>query len=215
MKHLLRAASGYIGISALLLFFGLPAAYAAYGEAPTFAGSSTNAPFCGNTAPKVIWPFSAKAGAGGTVNLSWGKTENAGSWTVAYGVAPHTYIYGISNFGNGDSRSIQVKSLPGGTYYFAMRANNGCMPGPFSNEWKVVVGGGGLAFMGGQQSGLNVVPAASPQITPPVGGYTPPAGGNQGVPLNVGAPVVPSTPPAAPSFWQGILNFFSGLFGGK
>lgn len=62
---------------------------------------------------------------------------------MAYGVQPGKYIYGISNFGDSNSRSINIKSLPAGKYYFAVKANNGCMPGAFSNEWPVVMKGKG------------------------------------------------------------------------
>ncbi len=106
----------------------------AYGESAGLPGSTTLPPVCTTEAPKVAWPFSAKAMGSNTVRLSWGAAEKATSWTVAYGSSSKKYIYGLSNFGNSDSRSVDISSLPGGAYYFAIRANNGCMPGPFSPE---------------------------------------------------------------------------------
>ena len=165
MKHFLRM----LGIPIFFLFFALPVAYAAYGEAPTFAASSTSPPTCSNTAPKMVWPFWAKAAGSGKVDLTWGKIEDVTSWTVAYGIAPGTYIYGMSNFGNDTWRSLTVNELPRGTYYFVIRGNNGCKPGPFSNEWKVVVGGGMQTFTGGQQLGVTTEEVAPPEVTvPPV-----------------------------------------------
>jgi len=219
MKHILRV----LGIPIFVLFFALPVAYAAYGEAPTFAGSTTGVPDCSNTAPKMVWPFWAKAAGSGKVELTWGKMENVSSWTVAYGVAPGTYIYGQSNFGNDTWRSLTVNELPRGTYYFVIRGNNGCKPGPFSNEWKIVVGGGVSAFTGGQQLGA-VVEAAEPEaaappevIAPPVvdtGTIQPTVGTEPPAPLPIQAPYIPEAPVTVP-WWQGIIDFFTGLVGQK
>lgn len=215
MKHILLLWGSLLAVSVLLFFFTLPDSYAAYGEAPTFAGSSTNAPSCGNTAPKTVWPFTATSMGNGTVDLTWGQMENVSSWTVGYGVAPGTYVYGISNFGNGDWRSLTVSDLPAGTYYFVIRGNNGCMPGPFSSEWKVVVGGGGSSFTGGQQSEFNVQAFAPQKLVPPGGtGYTPPTNGNSlaGIPFPTPTPFTSSTT-GTPPWWQWIVDFFMGLFG--
>ena len=124
-------------------FFIVTPLFAAYGGEPaTFAGSSTGTPHCSNTAPRMVWPFWARAAGANAIDLSWGAMADTSSWTVAYGVASRTYIYGVSNFGNGESRSFRIGSLPAGTYYVTIRANNRCMPGPFANEWRVIVGGG-------------------------------------------------------------------------
>lgn len=220
MKHILRV----LGVSVFVLFFALPVAYAAYGEAPTFAASSTSPPTCSNTAPKMVWPFWAKAVGNGKVELTWGKMNDVSSWTVAYGFAPHTYIWGQSNFGNDTWRSLTVNELPRGTYYFSIRGNNGCKPGPFSNEWKVVVGGGTQTFTGGQQLGA-VVEAAEPEVVapptevaaPPEGGYgniQPTVGTEPSAPLPVQVPVTP-TIPVTPPWYQGIIDFFNSLVGQK
>jgi hypothetical protein len=171
----------------------------------------------------MVWPFWAKAAGSGKVELTWGKMENVSSWTVAYGVAPGTYIYGQSNFGNDTWRSLTVNELPRGTYYFVIRGNNGCKPGPFSNEWKIVVGGGVSAFTGGQQLGA-VVEAAEPEaaappevIAPPVvdtGTIQPTVGTEPPAPLPIQAPYIPEAPVTVP-WWQGIIDFFTGLVGQK
>jgi hypothetical protein len=212
MKHILRV----LGIPVFVLFFALPVAYAAYGEAPTFAGSTTNPPTCDNTAPKSVWPFWAKAVGSNKVYLSWEKMENVSSWTVAYGYAPGTYIWGQSNFGNDTWRSLTVNELPAGTYYFVIRGNNGCKPGPFSSEWKVTVGGGGTAFTGGQQLGASVEAAAPEVIVPPA--EAPPVVDPGIIQPTVAAPPpaqlpvqVPVTPTAPAPWWQGIVDFFNGI----
>lgn len=174
----------------------------AYGE-PTFAGSSTNPPGCGNTAPKSVWPFTAKAAGNNAVELNWGKMNDVSSWTVAYGTAPGKYIYGISNFGNGEWRKLTVNGLPNGTYYFVIRGNNGCKPGPFSLEWQVPVGGGGVARLA--STGRAFVPPTytNPKKTQTI---TPTL-----KPTKPGA-TVPVPAPAKTSWWKSFLN---ALFGKK
>lgn len=197
MKRLLEL----VGISVFLLFFALPFAYA-YGEGPTFAGSTTGFPVCDKTAPKMVWPFTAKAAGNNAVELNWGKMDNVSSWTVAYGSAPGKYIYGISNFGNDSWRSLTVNDLPAGTYYFVVRGNNGCKPGPFSLEWQVPVGGGG---------GVARLASSRRTAVPPT--YTAPKK-TQTItptlkPTKPGA-TVPAPAPKKVSWWQGILNFLTG-----
>lgn len=184
-------------------------------------GEPASAPICNNTAPKMPWPFWAKPAGANSVDLSWGKLDGVSSWTAVYGTKSKVYIYGVHNFGNSDSRSIKIGSLPAGKYYFALRANNGCMPGPFSNEWAVNVGRGGVVNTTqavsaakptpiiAPNTGVRVIPSpvptkkiVEPKITPKVGGPTiiPRQGG------------VALTQPVAPkvSFWQRIINFFLG-----
>jgi len=198
MKVLLR------GFIILFLLAAVAPSVFAYGEGPTFAGSTTGFPVCDKTAPKAVWPFWAKVVANGKVELTWGKMEDVSSWTVAYGVAPGTYIYGLSSFGNADWRSLTINDLPGGTYYFVIRGNNGCKPGPFSSEWKVVVGEGGSGFA---SSVFNPVNAAVPPV------YTNPATGKQVIPtvnpVKPGA-VMPTPAPQKISWWQKIFNFIFG-----
>lgn len=206
MKQLLHAWGMSIGVSIFLLFFALPSAYA-YGEGPTFAGSTTGFPVCDKTAPKMVWPFTAKAAGNNAVGLSWGKTDNVSSWTVAYGTAPGKYIYGVSGFGNDSWRSLTVNDLPAGTYYFVVRGNNGCKPGPFSNEWRVTVGGGAARMASAGRTVRNV---PSVKTVPPT--YTGPK--NQTVtptlkPTKPGA-TVPAPAPKKVSWWQNILNFLTG-----
>lgn len=138
----------------------------------TTAGS---APGCGSTAPEAPWLYSAVA-RGNEVDLTWAKVDNVSSWTVAYGLRSGTYLYGLSNFGNGDSRSVAIGHLPSGTYYFVIRANNGCKPGPFSAEQRVSVGRSYITT-----ASVETLPPTTyepvvpfvPQVTQPVGRIQP------------------------------------------
>jgi len=126
-----------IGLAGLLVAL-TPQQAMAYGDTPSGPDRA-----CHNSVPAKAWLYSAKSIKSGEVELKWDKVNDASSWTVAYGVQPGKYIYGVSNFGDSNSRSIDIKSLPSGKYYFVVKANNGCMPGAFSNEWPVVVKGRG------------------------------------------------------------------------
>jgi hypothetical protein len=182
---------------------------AAYSNDPSTAG----APACNNSAPKAPWPFSAKAAGKNAVDLTWGKVDGASSWTVAYGVKSHKYIYGLPGYGNSGTRSARISNLPAGHYFFVLRANNGCMPGPFSNELTVAVGGGGIvqtvllpktvvskvtpAPVVKQGTGVPPTVTFKPQATPYVNPFV----------------ATPTPAPQAAGWWQSITGFFKSLFG--
>lgn len=210
MKHAFR----FFLLSFALL--SLTADVKAYGE-PTFAGSSTLPPSCSNSAPKMVWPFTAKAVGNNAIELKWGKMDNVSSWTVAYGYGSKKYIYGLSNFGNGNWNMLTINDLPAGTYYVAIRGNNGCMPGPFSLEWKVKVGSSTrLNPVGNSLGAYDVGVVNPPAVNPPVVNpkvYTSPATTKTVVPtVKTVKPstVVPSPAPKKASWLQNVLNFFSG-----
>ncbi|MFH0942943.1 MAG: fibronectin type III domain-containing protein [Candidatus Beckwithbacteria bacterium] len=173
---------------------------------------------CENTAPlKVVFyepnhPLLPKTTASGEVILNWLKLkENVDKYAVAYGLQSGNYIYGLDNVG--DVNSFTVRYLtPGTKYYFAVRAANGCMPGPWSQEWSAVAPGGGsnVAILTGttgiaggtlpRNTGTRLTspkPSVNPSVKPST---VPGTGGNQ----------TGGTPPL--NFWQRIGQWFSGLF---
>jgi hypothetical protein len=156
----------------LVSSMGVSKALASYGYNMT--GSTTGfttagtAPTCGSQAPQAPWLYSAVPLAS-AVDLFWAKVDNASSWTVAFGRKSGRYIYGLPDFGNSESRSVRISHLPAGTYYFVVRANNSCMPGPFSTERKVVVGMGSGMRLGTETMALQPTyqaPQYAPVITP-------------------------------------------------
>ncbi len=200
-------------ISALVVL-GLafvPVVMAGYGEAGT-------APGCSAEKPSKPWLYYSEFLGNGQVKLVWDKNDRSGSWTIAYGAESGKYVWGIDRFGNGDLRSFTVNGLPAGTYYFVVRGNNGCMPGPFSNEVKVVAGAKKVVYTGTTKAPPVVV---EPKTTTPKVTLTPtkkvqpkvtttPKNGAVGTTK----PVVPQpTPtPAKKGFLDGILDFFRNLF---
>lgn len=203
-------------IASIFLVVGLvavPVVLAGYGEAGV-------APTCTAEKPSKPWLYYSEFLGNGQVKIVWDKNDRASSWTIAYGAESGKYIWGIDRFGNGELRSFTVSSLPAGTYYFVVRGNNGCMPGPFSNEVKVAAGAAKVAYTGTGVAKTTVPVVTEPETTKPRVTLTPtrtvqprvttaPRGGTETT-----RPVVPQpTPtPAKKGFFQGIIDFFLGLF---
>ncbi len=155
-------------VSVALAF--VPSAFAGY-------GSSAKAPVCDNSRPgtptfSYVRPFGTDQ-----IELGWGQTERATSWTIAYGNQSGRYIYGMSDFGDYNSRSVHIGLLPVGTYYVVIRSNNGCMPGGFSPERMITVTAGGNvygtstanpAYVPVVDWNMGTTPTASPTASPEV-----------------------------------------------
>lgn len=94
------------------------------------------APVCSDTPPGGAPTLLSAVAGVNSVTLTWSKAANPVSYyLVAYGLSSGNYIYGNPNVGGPETTSYSVGNLSGGvTYYFIVRAGNGCAPGPFSNE---------------------------------------------------------------------------------
>jgi len=114
-------------------------------------GGNPSAPTCNDAAPGSA-PVLIRVDRGeNSATLYWTKAADPVSYyLVAYGTASGNYQYGNPNVGDKNTTSYTVNNLNGGvTYYFAVRAGNGCRPGSFSNELSESVTGGvvfGQAF---------------------------------------------------------------------
>jgi hypothetical protein len=123
-----------MGLNLTLGFWGDPIPTPT--ESPTAAGAvlgaaSASAPVCNDTKPGVPTNFTASVGPGfGQVSLSWIPPDPPYTYfLVAYSDNPDGPKWGNPNVGSGTS--YVVSSLGSGTYYFWLRAGNGCMPGDF------------------------------------------------------------------------------------
>lgn len=107
-------------------------------------GGSAVAPSCNDTAPSGA-PVLLLATVTGPnqVTLSWSKAPNPVTYyLVTFGLSSGAQQYGNPNIGDSNTTSYTVNGLSGGaTYYFRVRAGNGCNAGPFSNELSATPGG--------------------------------------------------------------------------
>lgn len=170
-------------------------ALAAYGSSPS------NSETCTNEAPgKPTFSFVRASGAS-EIEIGWNATDKATKWSIAYGKEPGKYIYGASDFGDENSRSTKIALLPTGVYYVAVKASNGCMPGPFSAERRMTV------FASGQVLGAKT---AIPFLGNVLGAKDNPSPTPSASPVVSASPTSTSTPtPEVPAV---KLNWFQRLF---
>jgi hypothetical protein len=94
-------------------------------------------PVCDSTRPQapVITSVVRK---GVSATITWNAVAQVTHYTIAYGVEPNKYIYGVPNTGN--VTSYTINALDSNTkYYFAVIAVNNCMPSlPSSNVGQVL-----------------------------------------------------------------------------
>jgi hypothetical protein len=142
------------------------------GGNPSVLGSSTsnsssNPPVCSDEAPKgapVL--LSVISNGPNSVTLNWSEAPDPVTYyLVAYGTEPGVFTYGNPNVGGKGTTSYTVNNLSGGvTYYFRVRAGNGCTPGPYSNVRTVQPTGGVIIVppTGFEPGVLGVVTEATP-----------------------------------------------------
>lgn len=117
--------------------------YYGRGKETTSTSNSTNtntatAPACGKMPPANIpqWLYAAISQDGNSITLYF--TDASGSYdhyVVRYGLSAAHYTFGLDNAGGKGTRTVTIHALlPNTTYYFQVRAGNGCAPGPWSNE---------------------------------------------------------------------------------
>ena len=118
-----------------------------YNCGSTTTTSEASAPNCDSAKPAAPTLVSVVR-SGSSATLTWTPVSNATHYTIAYGLRPNTYIYGVPNTGNVTTYTINALD-PNQTYYFAVKAVNNCMPSDFSGTQNI--GGGqvlGLATTG-------------------------------------------------------------------
>ncbi len=115
--------------------------------APTSAPSTptptpTPANSCNSTVPQAPVLSSAVASGVNQVVLTFADSPDPVShYLVAYGTASQDYQYGNQNIGPQGTTTYTVNALSSGTtYYFVIKAINGCMPSGSSNELSATPG---------------------------------------------------------------------------
>ncbi len=125
----------------------LSAVYGIISVASSIGGVSSggySAPACTDSAPSSAPTLlSAIASGSNEVTLTWSKASDPVSYyLVTYGYVSGQQSFGNPNVGDKNTTSYTIKGLSGGqTYFFKVRAGNGCTPGSFSNELSVTPAG--------------------------------------------------------------------------
>lgn len=136
----------------LIGFAGVPA-----------GGGAPSAPVCNDTKPGGAPTLTGAVPGTNSVTLTWTTATGPLTYYLAtYGTSPGAQTYGNPNIGGPGTTSYTVSGLSGGaTYYFKVRAGNGCKPGDFSNELSATPGGGVVT---GPATGF--IPGVLGQATP-------------------------------------------------
>ncbi len=102
----------------------------------TISSNSTSSTVCSDEKPQSGPTITSSFAGINTVALSWKEGSGPISYyLIAYGTEPGKLQYGNPNIGGKGTTSFVVENLSGWqTYYFKVRAGNGCTPGDYSNE---------------------------------------------------------------------------------
>lgn len=105
-----------------------------YGQCLSFSGPTP----CTDQAPGSLPPriYSIVPVDGNTVEIYFTQAQDPfDHYTLEYGLASDNYQYGITSFGDHSTGTVTVSLLtPNTTYYFRVRAGNGCATGVWSSE---------------------------------------------------------------------------------
>ena len=102
-------------------------------------GGGGSPPVCNDIVPTDPRVLSVTAVGGDSIKITWTKVDRANSYSILYGPNSGNYLYSV--FSTGDTDNFVINGISGGC--FAVKAVNGCMPGPLSPEYCTGTGTGG------------------------------------------------------------------------
>lgn len=119
--------------------YASPYGEGSYGEGGFGARTLTPAgpPICSDQEPgSAPWLYSATPKSTGSILLQFTESSDpVDKYVLEFGTESDNYSYGADNIGGKGTKSYVVDLLsPNTTYFFRVRAGNGCATGPWSNE---------------------------------------------------------------------------------
>ncbi|MBI4092106.1 MAG: chitobiase/beta-hexosaminidase C-terminal domain-containing protein [Candidatus Levybacteria bacterium] len=99
-------------------------------------GGTASAPSCDDSKPGSAPTLTGASAGTNSVTLTWSEASDPVTYYLAtYGTSSGAQQFGNPHVGGKGTTSYTVSGLSGGvTYYFKVRAGNGCAPGDYSNE---------------------------------------------------------------------------------
>ncbi len=183
-------------------------------------GSPASAPQCTNSAPGGAPSFTKAVAGTNSVTLFWNEAPDPVTYyLVTYGASTGAQTYGNPNVGGKGTTSYTINGLSGGTtYYFRVRAGNGCMPGSYSGEISATPGGG---FVSGPAAGFaagvlgaSVKASANGTLTNEQSDQNVQATGEvKGASTNTGSEIAAALPSPSSSSTTGLFQAVGGFFG--
>jgi hypothetical protein len=95
---------------------------------------------CSDTIPQSAPQLISAVAGENSVTLTWKPAQDPVSYyLVAYGRTPGNWEYGNPNVGDRNTSSYTINELSGGTtYYFTVRAGNGCATGNYAGTLRAI-----------------------------------------------------------------------------
>ncbi len=140
-------------------------------------GIGGQTPVCNDTKPGSAPTLFSALGGYNSVTLKWTEAVDPLTYyLITYGTKPGAQTYGNPNVGGKGTTGYTVSGLSGGiTYYFQVRAGNGCAPGDFSNEISATTLGAAIAGETPAEGFAPGVKGVSTELTPTPSPSTTPA----------------------------------------
>ena len=132
---------------------------------------------CGDQAPgtKAPWLYSALSESKDSIRVYFTDAQDpVNKYVLEYGTSSGTYQFSSVNIGGKGTKTYLVEGLsPNTTYYFRVRAGNGCATGPWSNEMSAKTKSLATSTTEETEEAKELQPGAKEEISKPIKPETP------------------------------------------